>query len=112
MSLRDRIKNIIEKVKKGLDWFVGYHTEQEVDSTLDMKSVILAGVNSWELTKEQAVEMMQAYEGTKTKASKLKERIDVSNEVTSGYVDKAETPRTDHSKETRESRDDGRSLDD
>ena len=112
MSLREKIKNVINRIKSGFDWFVGYHPEQEVDPSTDMKSVILAGVNSGEITKEEAVEMMQAYEGTKNKANKLKMRTDDSNEITSGYVDRRETPKANKVKEEKESRDEGRGLDD
>ena len=77
------IKEFIDKIKSGISWFAGYHQEQEVISTStdSLKETLKEAVKKGEMTKQEAIEILQSANNISKSADKLVEKTNSSVEL-------------------------------
>ena len=98
------IKEIINKIKSGMDWFFGNHEEQEVyyddNYKEELKNAIASSVADGNMTKAEAEEAIKSLSNAENSGKQLSKKIDDSVVILDGDkegIEKVSTPKAEKS---------------
>ena len=114
------IKDIINRIKSGMDWFFGNHEEQEVyyddNNKEELKNAIASSVADGNMTKAEAEEAIKSLSNVENSGKQLSKKIDESVVILEGDIDgpveKVRTPKATSGGGSNPSRDEKPDRDD